>query len=109
MMSLHIWSLSHGIASLFARGDAGRRRLPMAPEDLLEAAVLIYLQGLGLHAGKALRRGFSSYCSLPLSLAYEADEIGGWPADACRPQAARGAPNGTILLAASWPMSARPR
>ena len=53
MMSLHIWSLSHGIASLFARGDAGRRRLPMAPEDLLEAAVLNYLQGLGLHAGKA--------------------------------------------------------
>jgi AcrR family transcriptional regulator len=47
MMSLHIWSLSHGIASLFARGDAGRRKLPMAPEDLLEAAVLIYLQGLG--------------------------------------------------------------
>ena len=51
MMSLHIWALSHGIASLFARGDAGRRRLPMAPEDLLEAAVLVYLQGLGLHGG----------------------------------------------------------
>jgi AcrR family transcriptional regulator len=51
MMSLHIWALSHGIASLFARGDAARRRLPMAPEDLLEAAVLIYLQGLGLHDG----------------------------------------------------------
>jgi hypothetical protein len=56
MMSLHIWALAHGIASLFARGDAGRRRLPMAPEDLLEAAVLIYLQGLGLH-GAASRRG----------------------------------------------------
>ncbi len=48
MMSLHIWALSHGIASLFARGDAGRRALPMAPEDLLEAGVLIYLRGLGL-------------------------------------------------------------
>lgn len=48
MMSLHVWALSHGIASLFARGDAARRRLPMAPEDLLEAAVLVYLQGLGL-------------------------------------------------------------
>ena len=47
MMALHIWSLSHGIASLFARGDAGRRSLPMAPEDLLEAAVLIYMRGLG--------------------------------------------------------------
>lgn len=48
MMALHIWSLSHGIASLFARGDAGRRRLPMQAEELLEAAVLIYLRGLGL-------------------------------------------------------------
>jgi len=48
MVALHIWSLAHGIASLFARGDAGRRKLPMTPEDLLEAAVLIYLDGLGL-------------------------------------------------------------
>ena len=48
MMALHVWSLSHGIASLFARGDAGRRPVPMAPEELLEAAVLVYLQGLGL-------------------------------------------------------------
>jgi AcrR family transcriptional regulator len=50
MMSLHIWGLSHGIASLFARGDAGRRSLPMSAEDLLEAGVLIYLRGLGLIA-----------------------------------------------------------
>ena len=49
MMSLHIWALSHGIASLFARGDAGRRTLPMSPEDLLEAGVLVYLRGLGPH------------------------------------------------------------
>ena len=48
MMALHIWSLSHGIASLFARGDAARRTLPMPAEDLLEAAVLIYLRGLGV-------------------------------------------------------------
>ena len=48
MMSLHAWALSHGIASLFARGDAGRRRLPMTPEELLEAGMLIYLQGLGV-------------------------------------------------------------
>lgn len=47
MLALHVWSLAHGIASLFARGDAARRKLPMTPEDLLEAAVLIYLQGLG--------------------------------------------------------------
>src|ERR1700744_2747108 len=47
MMALHIWSMSHGVASLFARGDAARRKLPMSPEDLLEAEVLIYLRGLG--------------------------------------------------------------
>jgi len=47
MMALHIWSQAHGIASLFARGDAARRKLPMAPEELLEAGVLIYLRGLG--------------------------------------------------------------
>jgi AcrR family transcriptional regulator len=48
MMSLHVWALSHGIAALFGRGDPGRRKLPMSPEELLEAAVLIYLGGLGL-------------------------------------------------------------
>jgi len=48
MMALHIWSLSHGIATLFARGDAARRTIPMSPDDLLEAAVLIYLDGLGV-------------------------------------------------------------
>ncbi len=48
MMALHIWSLSHGIASLFGRADAGRRTLPMTPEELLEAGVLVYLRGLGL-------------------------------------------------------------
>ncbi|TAK48395.1 MAG: TetR/AcrR family transcriptional regulator [Xanthobacteraceae bacterium] len=48
MMALHIWALSHGIASLFGRGDAARRKLPMAPEDLLEAGVLVYLRGLGI-------------------------------------------------------------
>jgi AcrR family transcriptional regulator len=51
MVSLHVWALSHGIASLFGRGDAARRALPMSPEDLLEAGVLIYLRGLGLPAG----------------------------------------------------------
>lgn len=46
MMALHIWSLSHGIAALFARGDRARRPIPMTPEELLEAATLIYLDGL---------------------------------------------------------------
>lgn len=48
MMALHIWAMAHGIASLFGRGDAARRPVPMSPEDLLEAAVLVYLRGLGL-------------------------------------------------------------
>ncbi|MCK6449701.1 MAG: TetR/AcrR family transcriptional regulator [Alphaproteobacteria bacterium] len=52
MVSLHVWSLAHGVASLFGRGDPGRRKLPMTPEELLEAGVLIYLQGLGLGESK---------------------------------------------------------
>jgi AcrR family transcriptional regulator len=53
MMALHIWAESHGIASLFARGDEARRPIPMSPEDLLDAAVLIYLDGLGVRKGKS--------------------------------------------------------
>ena len=52
MIALHIWSMSHGVASLFARGDAARRKLPMSAEDLLEAEVLIYLRGLGFPTDK---------------------------------------------------------
>ena len=48
MMALHVWAFSHGIASLFGRGDAGRRSLPMSAEELLEAGMLLYLRGLGL-------------------------------------------------------------
>ena len=55
MVALHVWSLAHGIASLFGRGDQGRRRLPMAPEELLEAGVLVYLRGLGFPDGAAPR------------------------------------------------------
>jgi AcrR family transcriptional regulator len=47
MVALHMWSLAHGIASLFGRGDAGRRRTPMTAEELLEAGLLVYLRGLG--------------------------------------------------------------
>lgn len=52
MVALHIWSMSHGIASLFARGDNARRALPMSPEELLEAGVLVYLRGLGFPDAK---------------------------------------------------------
>lgn len=48
MVSLHIWAIAHGVASLFGRGDAGRRKLPMDADELLESAVLVYLNGLGL-------------------------------------------------------------
>jgi AcrR family transcriptional regulator len=57
MVALHIWSMTHGIASLFGRGDAARRALPMPPEELLEAAFLIYLRGLGLPPDAAAKRG----------------------------------------------------
>jgi AcrR family transcriptional regulator len=53
MMALHIWSMAHGVASLFSRGDAARRKLPMSAEDLLEAEVLIYLRGLGFMTDRA--------------------------------------------------------
>jgi AcrR family transcriptional regulator len=52
MVALHIWAMSHGIASLFGRGDAARRTLPMSPEELLEAEVLVYLRGLGVVQAK---------------------------------------------------------
>ncbi len=51
MVALHIWSLAHGIASLYiGEPDGTRRKLPMAPEELLEAGLLIYLQSLGAAA-----------------------------------------------------------
>jgi AcrR family transcriptional regulator len=56
MVALHVWAMTHGIASLFGRGDATRRAVPMSPEELLEAAVLIYLRGLGLNAAAARHR-----------------------------------------------------
>ncbi len=52
MVALHVWSQTHGIASLFARGDAARRPLPMSPEELLEAAMLVYFDGLRAAAGR---------------------------------------------------------
>ena len=55
MVALHIWAMSHGIASLFGRGDAARRTLPMSAEELLEANVLVYLRGLGISTGPSGR------------------------------------------------------
>ena len=47
MVALHVWSMAHGTASLFLAHASGPGRvLPMAPEDLLEAGLLVYLQSL---------------------------------------------------------------
>lgn len=46
MVALHIWAQAHGIAALFGTGNKGGRIVPMSPEDLLEAGVLVYLDGL---------------------------------------------------------------
>jgi len=49
MVALHVWSLTHGIANLFiSHGADSRRLLPMTPEELLEAGLMIYLQSLSL-------------------------------------------------------------
>jgi AcrR family transcriptional regulator len=56
MVALHVWSMAHGIASLFCRPDRSRRKLPMAPEELLEAGLLVYLQSLGLAGGEGAGR-----------------------------------------------------
>ena len=48
MMALHLFSIAHGIAALYSRGDGSRRTIPMSPSELLEAATLVYLDGLGI-------------------------------------------------------------
>ena len=50
LMSLHIWAISHGVATLFAQGDLQARKVPMSPDEILESAMLIYLKGLGILA-----------------------------------------------------------
>ena len=50
MMALHIWSLSHGIASLFARGDEAATGY-RCRRTTCGGGVLIYLRGLGFPIG----------------------------------------------------------
>src|SRR5262249_14685350 len=55
LMSLHIWAISHGVATLFAQQA---HKVPMKPEEILESAMLVYLKGLGILAdGKGAQRG----------------------------------------------------
>jgi AcrR family transcriptional regulator len=53
MVALHIWTMAHGVASLFGRGDGAQRAMPMSPSELLEAHMLVYLRGLGMSAGRS--------------------------------------------------------
>ncbi len=48
MMAYHVWSLSHGVASLFGEPGETGRRAPISAEDLLESGIAVYLRGLGL-------------------------------------------------------------
>jgi len=49
MVALHVQAMAHGVAALYvSRAETSRRKLPMPPEDLLEAGLLIYLQSLGI-------------------------------------------------------------
>ena len=64
MVALHIWSLAHGIASLFGRGRCGPR-IPVSPEELLESAVLLYLRGLGLARRRPTRRDLLNIAGWP--------------------------------------------
>ena len=50
LMSLHIWAISHGVATLFAQGAMQSRKVPLSPEEILESNMLIYLKGLGILA-----------------------------------------------------------
>lgn len=47
MVANHIWALSHGVVELFSRGKPGSRS-PVAPSEMLESGVIVYLRGLGL-------------------------------------------------------------
>ena len=48
LMSMHVWALSHGIATLFAKGKPTSGKAPMSAEEVLESGTLIYLMGLGV-------------------------------------------------------------
>lgn len=47
MVANHVWAMSHGVVELFGRGKPGSRS-PVAPSEMLESGVIVYLRGLGL-------------------------------------------------------------
>lgn len=48
LVAMHIWTMSHGVASLFVQERSTARKVPLSPEEVLESEVLIYLKGLGV-------------------------------------------------------------
>lgn len=48
LVSLHIWALAHGIATLLSESRSERKMIPVSPEEVLESGSLIYLKGLGV-------------------------------------------------------------
>jgi AcrR family transcriptional regulator len=55
LMSLHIWAMAHGVATLFAQGTPQSKTVPMNPDEILESAMLIYLKGLGIIVAEQAR------------------------------------------------------
>lgn len=48
LVALHIWTMSHGVASLFIQEGSAAKKVPLSPEEVLESGMLIYLKGLGV-------------------------------------------------------------
>ncbi|MEJ2517020.1 MAG: TetR/AcrR family transcriptional regulator [Methyloceanibacter sp.] len=48
LVALHIWTMSHGVASLFIQEGSAAKKVPLSPEEVLESGLLIYLKGLGV-------------------------------------------------------------
>ncbi|MFD0987766.1 TetR/AcrR family transcriptional regulator [Methyloligella solikamskensis] len=48
LVSLHIWALAHGVATLLSEARGEHKKLPVSPEEVLESGLLIYLKGLGV-------------------------------------------------------------
>ncbi len=48
LMSMHIWAMTHGTATLLAQNSPTRARVPISSADVLESSILVYLRGLGI-------------------------------------------------------------
>jgi AcrR family transcriptional regulator len=48
LVAMHIWTMSHGVASLFIQEGSVARKVPLSAEEVLESGMLIYLKGLGV-------------------------------------------------------------